>query len=405
MQDTPRGLRKHIVLIGRRNAGKSRLVNALSRQEVSIVSSRAGATTDPVEKTLELKPLGPVVLIDTAGVDDEGELGEKRVLRTLQILQRADLAILVTDGDRWGDAERQLQARLVAAGAPYVIARNKQELGLTEVERWRRGTGLGGDAPVVDVSAALGYGLDGLVASLASLAGLDEDRPLLGDLLPEGGQVLLVAPVDSGAPRGRLILPQAQAIRDCFDHGHICTVVTEKQLPLVLSRFTPDLLVCDSQVAGLVCRIVPAGTPLTTFSILMARFKGDLSAFARGARALASLKPGDAVLIQEACSHHAQKDDIGRVKIPNLLRKMAGGDLRLSFAQGKELAPYAADIKVIIHCGACVITGKQMERRQRMAAEHGIPMTNYGVAICCVQGLLPRALQLFPEALAAFENG
>lgn len=403
MQDTPKGLRLHIAIAGRRNAGKSRLVNALARQEVSIVSSKPGATTDPVEKTLELKPLGPVTLIDTAGVDDEGELGQKRILRTSAILQRSDLAVLVADGDAWSEVENSLLAELRTANVPCVIARNKQELGLMPREQWRQKYGLT-DIPVVDVSAALGQGLDELVENLASKAGPDADQPLLGDLLPEGGHALLVAPIDSGAPKGRLILPQVQAIRDCLDHGQICTIVTEKELPLAIARFKPGLLVCDSQVAHLVCRLTPPEVPLTTFSILMARFKGDLTEFARGAKALTKLKPGDAVLIQEACSHHAQKDDIGRVKIPALLKKMAGGELRLSFAQGKEISPYAEDIKAIVHCGACVITGRQMRQRQLLARERQIPMTNYGVAICCAQGLLSRALQLFPDALQAFEN-
>lgn len=400
MQNTPKGLRRHIAILGRRNAGKSSLVNALARQKVSIVSDAAGTTTDPVEKTMELAPLGPVVLVDTAGIDDEGELGRLRVARSLAILARSDLAIIVTDGGNWGEIEAGLARTLKEANVPYLIARNKCDLGGIPLP-----DGLP-EAAMLDISAKEGKGLENLVRELAILAGADDSqRDLVADLLPENGVLVLVVPLDTGAPKGRLILPQVQAIRNSLDGRKICVVCTEKEYPAALEKLAspPDLVVCDSQVVHLVEKQTPASIPLTTFSILMARFKGSLTAFAAGAAALERLKPGDSVLIQEACSHHAQEDDIGTVKIPALLDKKAGGRLDFRHAKGKELTPYAQDIRAIVHCGACVITRRQMLARQANAGP--IPMTNYGMAISLCQGILPRALQLFPEALAAYRRG
>ena len=391
------------MLVGRRNAGKSSLMNRLARQQAAIVSDRAGTTTDPVEKTMELAPLGPVVLIDTAGVDDLGELGAKRIDRTYAMLERADAAILVTDGDAWHEAEQELAMRLRKTAVPWLIARNKCEKGLAGQTEWRKLADIGEDVPVVDVSALTGAGMPALVSALADLATTEENRQLLADLLPPGGVVALVAPLDSGAPKGRLILPQVQAIRDCLDGQRMCLVCTEKEYSRVYQKLVvaPDLVVCDSQVVARVAQATPPDVPLTTFSILMARFKGDLAAFAQGAAALAKLCPGDAVLIEEACSHHAQKDDIGRVKIPRLLEKMAGGPLAIRHSQGKDCSGYAPDLKAVIHCGACVLTRTQMRRRQKRAGI--VPMTNYGMTISLAQGLLPRVLAVFPDALAAFE--
>lgn len=404
MHDTPKGLRRHIAILGRRNAGKSTLVNTLARQNVSIVSDTAGTTTDPVEKTMELAPLGPVVLVDTAGVDDTGELGRMRVDRSYAILRRADLAIIVTDGKNWGEEERTLADKLKAANAPFLICRNKSELGLPAQEKWRKENKIDADTPLIDICAKTGNALGEVVNALAKLAGADDgEKQLLADLLPENGVVILVVPLDTGAPKGRLILPQVQAIRDCLDGRKICIVTTEKDYPAGLAALVapPALVVCDSQVVDIVAAQTPQDVALTTFSILMARFKGNLTEFAKGAAALQNLKPGDAALIQEACSHHAQKDDIGTVKIPLLLKKLAGGELEIRHAQGKELIDYDRDIKAIVHCGACVITRKQMLARQKNAG--AIPMTNYGMAISLCQGILPRALQIFPEALAAYQ--
>lgn len=412
MLDTPKGMRRHIAVLGRRNAGKSTLLNALAGQDVAIVSPIPGTTTDPVEKTMEITGLGAVVLLDTAGMDDEGELGERRVDRSLAASRRADLAILVTDRETWGVTENQLAAKLVQRKIPFVVARNKMgspPAGARETTQlWREQAGLSGNVPVVDISAKSGDGLEDLILLLKDLnASLEaEATSPLADLVSADNLIVLVAPQDSGAPKGRLILPQAQAIRGCLDAGALCLTATDTGYPGCLRRLatSPHLVVCDSQVVRHVVANTPANIPVTTFSILMARLKGDLTTLARGAAALASLMPGDTVMIQEACSHHPQDDDIGRVKIPALLKKMAGGDLKIVFAKGKEMSAYEPAIKAIVHCGACVITRRQMLERQAEAEASGCPITNYGMAISLAQGILPRVLELFPDALAAFEE-
>lgn len=414
MRETPKGLRAHIAIAGRRNTGKSSLLNALSGQNAAIVSEQPGATTDPVEKTMELAPLGPVVFIDTAGNDDKGALGALRVERSMNILKRSDCAIIVTSGETWEEAEQALVKTLDEAGTPFLIVRNKLDLaptGFMESRAWAAKAGLPPDIPVIDISTKDGRGLEEARKALASLsASKDDAKPLLADLAPASGLVLLVAPLDSGAPKGRLILPQVQAIRDCLDGHCICMITTEDQFKNTLKKLAtqPDLIVCDSQVVKKICAEAPRHIPLTTFSILMARFKGNLPEFAKGAAALATLKPGDSALIQEACSHHPQKDDIGRVKIPRLLQNMAAGPLDIKFAAGKEITDYdkqnLKDVKAIVHCGGCVITGKQMEMRQNLARAHNIPMTNYGMALSLATGVLERTLAPFPEALQAFKN-
>lgn len=405
MQETPKGLRLHIAILGRRNAGKSTLLNTLARQQVSIVSPHAGTTTDPVEKTMELAPLGPVVFIDTAGMDDTGELGRQRIDRSRAIIARADMAILVTDGQEWGDAEKNLADTLLSQKIPFVVARNKIDSGAPLNESWQGFSILPAEVPVINTEVLHGKGIDKLLDALAALAGHDQaEKPLMSDLLPENGLALLVVPLDSGAPKGRLILPQVQAIRDCLDGERVCMICTDRQAASAISRLKPDLVVCDSQVARQAEALTPAEIPFTTFSILMARNKGNLEQFAAGAAALELLSSGDTVLIEEACSHHAQKDDIGRVKIPRLLKKMTGADLQFCHHQGKELAEYDDNIRAIVHCGACVITRRQMEARQQRAKEANIPMTNYGMAITLTQGILGRALKPFPEALAVWEK-
>lgn len=408
MIETPKGLRTHIAILGRRNAGKSALINAIANQQVAIVADKPGTTTDPVEKVMELKPLGPVVIIDTAGMDDPGALGSMRVERSAKIMRRADLAILVTDGDLWENAEKEISGKLLENKIPFVVVRNKQDKGSFEnKEKWLKDTGLPEKTPVVDISADKRLGLDNLLNALAAVHKEDADKPLLADLVPPSGVIVLVVPLDSGAPKGRLILPQVQAIRDSLDGRLICVITTEMEYPEALAKLksAPSLVVCDSQVIHKVAAQTPENIPLTTFSILMARFKGNLESFAKGAAAINSLKPGDSVMIQEACSHHPQKDDIGRIKIPRLLTKKAGGDLQIQMSAGKELAEYPDNIKVIVHCGACVITQGQMETRQQLAESCSIPMTNYGMTISLCQGVLERVLGPFPEALAAYKKG
>ena len=364
MTEAPKGLRLHIALFGRRNAGKSSLLNALSGQPVSIVSDTPGTTTDPVEKTLEMAPLGPVVFLDTAGLDDDGELGRLRAERSLEIMRRTDVALLVTDGRIWGRTEAAAAARLRSLEIPFVVVRNKADAdsGAKETtDAPDRPEGLDAAVPVIRASARNGLGLGEIRAAIESVAPESAlQPPLLSDLLPEQGVLLLVVPLDTGAPRGRLILPQVQAIRDSLDGRKICLATTDKDLPVALRRLkeAPDLVVCDSQVVHTVDRETPSDIPMTTFSVLMARFKGDLPALARGAAALGRLHPGDSVLIQEA----------------------------------------------VVHCGGCVITRGQMLARLRAATEAGCPMTNYGLAISLAQGVLARVLSPFPDALRAYRK-
>ena len=421
MNETPKGLRLHIGLFGRRNVGKSSLLNALTGQSLALVSATPGTTADPVEKAMELAPLGPVVFVDTAGLDDEGELGELRVARSLQVLTGVDVALLVSDG-RWGRAEADAAALLQKRGIPFAVVQNKADVASGAF-------GLPSEAlpegvTVLAASARKAQGLEAIRAALVKLAaqarGSEEQHSLLADLLPPEGLALLVTPVDSGAPRGRLILPQMQAIRDCLDGGKLCMVVTEARLSAALARLEkrPDLVVCDSQVVGLVASCLaeaarpdplapasePQPVPMTTFSILMARFKGDLTALARGAAALTRLAPGDHVLIQEACAHHPQQDDIGRVKLPRLLQKLAGGPLQFSWHAGRDFPVYDNTCKAVVHCGACVLSRRQMLARLEAAAEAGVAMTNYGLAISLAQGVLEQALTPFPDALGAFRE-
>lgn len=409
MNERPRALRLHIGLFGRRNAGKSSLLNALVGQDVAIVSPTPGSTADPVEKTCELAPLGPVVFLDTAGLDDAGAaLAAQRVERSLRAMRRVDVALLVLEGPRWEAVEADTAARLAAAHIPFAVVVNSRGPEGAEDAAWRPRE-LAATVPVLWASAREGWGLDGIRAALAQLApaGALRQPPLVHDLLPEHGTLLLVVPLDSGAPQGRLILPQVQTIRDSLDGRCLCMVVTGEQLPQALDALKqpPDLVVCDSQVVHVAARLVPPSVPLTTFSILMARAKGDLAVLARGAAALTRVRPGQTVLIQEACSHHAQKDDIGRVKIPRLLARMAGGPVETPMLSGKEFTEYAGDAVAVVHCGACAITRGQMLARLAEARSRELPMTNYGMCISLAQGVLERVLSPFPAALAAWRDG
>lgn len=402
-QPAPKGLRPHIALVGRRNAGKSSLLNALAGQSVSIVSEIPGTTTDPVAKIMELAPLGPVVLLDTAGIDDDGALGQQRVARTLNALRGVDAALLVVDRGEWGAPERELEALLKEQHIPYVVVRNKADLEASELAP--------GESPhstkaMISVSAKRRECIGGIVAALAGIlpeAALRQP-PLLADLLPPGGLAVLVAPQDSGAPKGRLIQPQVQTIRDCLDGRASCLVTPPEAYADMLQRLSapPELVICDSQVVRETVAATPPEIPLTTFSILMARLKGDLPTLAAGGAALEQLSPGDTVVIQEGCSHHPQADDIGRVKLPRLLRRLAGGEVDVTLAAGSGFFAYPAKARLVIHCGGCVITRRQMLERMAEASALNLPMTNYGVAISLAKGVLERVLAPFPEALAAF---
>lgn len=411
MQATPKGLRTHIAIFGRRNAGKSSLINALSNQSVSIIAEKPGTTTDPVEKTLEIAPIGPVVLIDTAGLDDSGEVGEMRVKRSRDVFKRTDLAILLLDGEIWDETEKEIYDNLMKSKIPFIIVRNKNDqIKFSSRDSWIKNNGLPDTLRIYDISAKSKTGLGNLLRGLAKLAEIslkDCEAPLLHDLLPQDGLVIFVVPLDTGAPKGRLILPQVQAIRDTLDGHCMCLVTSDATYSQALDKLKnyPDLVVCDSQVVESVAEKTPNEIKLTTFSILMARFKGELTSFAKGAAAIKKLKQGDKIVIEEACSHHPQKDDIGRIKIPRLLEKNAEAKLDFTFKAGKEPGDYPENTKLVVHCGACVLTQKQMKNRQNSAAELNIPMTNYGMAISCCKNVIERVLSPFPEALKYIEKG
>ncbi len=402
----PRGLRLHIGLFGRRNVGKSSLLNALAGQDVAIVSPQAGTTTDPVEKPFELLPLGPVVFIDTAGLDDEGALGALRLQRTRRVLDRTELAVIVAAEGRWEAFEEGLLTELAARSVPVVVAFNKGDLASPEAGVV---SGLDGRVvAVVTVSATTGAGLPDLRRALLGAAPPDWlDRPaIVADLVGPGELAVLVVPIDKEAPAGRLILPQVQAIRDLLDGDAFCLVVKERELREALARLTrpPKLVVTDSQAFLKVAADTPPGVPLTSFSILMARHKGDLAAVALGSLAIDRLRPGDRVLIAEACSHHAIADDIGRVKIPRWLTQYVGGELQFTHAQGRDFPEDLATYALVVHCGSCMLNRREMLTRLLRCREAGVPVTNYGVAIAHTLGIVERALAPFPGVLEAWRR-
>ena len=407
MQETPKGSRLHIAIFGRRNAGKSSLINALTNQDIALVSDVPGTTTDPVYKAMEILPMGPVMLIDTAGIDDVGELGLLRVERTMQVLNKADLAVMVVSGDGGvTNYERDLKEAVAKRGIPLVAVINKIDEALPpkmEIAAWQEELGLS----LLAVSAKTGQGMEELKKELIRQAPDDwEGAPIIGDLLTGGDLAILVVPIDTAAPKGRLILPQVQTIRDILDHDASCIVVKERELRSALDnlRHPPKIVVTDSQEFEKVAADTPEDVPLTSFSILMARHKGDLVTLAAGAKAIDSLKASDRILIAEGCTHHRQADDIGKAKIPRWLRQMVGGELEFEWVSGghfpADLTPYS----LIIHCGACMLNRREMLYRLAVAREQGVPIVNYGVLIAHIHGILSRALGPFPLARQAFEE-
>lgn len=403
--DTPKGLRLHFGLFGKRNAGKSSLINALANQNISIVSSVAGTTTDPVEKAFELSPIGPVVFMDTAGIDDVGDLGLARVQKSLSVLEWMDIAIVVCEAGTWGEHEENILKKTKANGTPTIIVFNKTDLHKIEPEQLQSLRSRG--YRVIETSAVNREGIASLRDAIIQtvLEKTEPDRPLMGELAKAGDTVLLVTPIDTGAPKGRLILPQVQAIRELLDAGAKCIVIKEDRITETLNELKepPQLVVTDSQVVLRVVKEVPEPIPVTTFSIQMAYSKSDLLEMAIGAAALTKLKSGDKVLIAETCSHHPLKDDIGRVKIPNWLKKTFG-DLDIEITVGKDFPMDLTPYKVIIQCGGCIVTRRHMLARLRQAKSQGVPMTNYGVTISYLQGVLPRVLACHPDAKAAFDE-
>ncbi|MDM7915239.1 MAG: [FeFe] hydrogenase H-cluster maturation GTPase HydF [Candidatus Eisenbacteria bacterium] len=404
MQRTPKGNRLHIGIFGRRNVGKSSLLNALTRQQVSIVSDVAGTTTDPVEKPMELAPLGPVLFIDTAGVDDTSDLGGQRVARTKAILDRVDLGILVAQAGRWEAFEESLLQELAAREAPVLVVLNKSDLGPPDLDLEERFRASG--VPFLRTAAASGAGIDRLREAIVAAAPEDfvNALPLVGDLVPPGGLAVLVVPIDKEAPKGRLILPQAQVIRDLLDHHAGSVVVQVPELARTIARLAaepPALVVTDSQAFAEVARQTPPEIPMTSFSILFSRQKGDLAEFARGAGTIAGLRPGDRVLIAEACTHHPIGEDIGRVKIPRWLSEKAGGALDVHISQGHDFPPDLRSYRLVVHCGSCMLTRREVLSRILKCRQAGVPITNYGMAIAWTLGVFERALRPFPGVLDA----
>lgn len=407
MDDTPKGSRLHIAIFGRRNAGKSSLINALTNQNLAIVSDVPGTTTDPVSKAMELLPIGPVMMIDTAGIDDVGLLGEMRVQKTLDVLHRTDLALLVIDPAMGvSEFEEGIVERAREQNTPIIGVINKVDLYTLdgEVNDWGQKLGV----PVVQVSAVTRQGIDELKKQMVRLAPADWTAPtIVGDLINPGDLVILVVPIDLAAPKGRIILPQVQTIRDILDHDACAAIVKERELKEMFRKLSsrPKLVITDSQVFPKVDADTPRDVMLTSFSILFARYKGDLEALVRGAKAIDRLKPGDKVLIAEACTHHRVADDIGTVKIPRWLRQYVGGELEFAWKSGGDFPPDLHKYQLIVHCGACMINRREMLYRIMVAQEAGVPIVNYGVAIAHLHGILPRALSPFLLVRAMLEEG
>lgn len=389
----PRGVRLVIALVGRRNADKSSLINALTGQETAIVSDTPGTTTDPVAKHYELLPLGPVTFYDTAGLDDEGELGELRIKATKKILYRCDVAVIVLGEEGMTDYERNLLALIRDMDVPCIVTWNKADL-RAEGAAMEEIPGV----PLINVSAVTGKGVDRLKSRIIGSAPPEyrQERLILGDLIREGDHVVCVVPIDLAAPKGRLILPQVQVLREILDCDAIGTVVKEREIEVALDgQRKPALVVTDSQVVMSVAGDVPDDIPLTTFSTLFARYKGNLDRLVAGASAIDSLKDGDTVLIGEACSHHDVADDIGRVKIPRWMTQYTGKDLRFEAYAGHDFPEDLERFALVVHCGACMLNRTEMLRRIAECERRGVPITNYGVAISKLQGVLNRVLRPF----------
>ncbi len=385
LNDTPSGERIHIGFFGKRNAGKSSLVNAVTGQDLSIVSEVKGTTTDPVSKAMELLPLGAVVITDTAGYDDEGTLGEMRIKKTNQILNKTDIAVLVVDSETGlTDTDRELSRLFREKNIPYITAYNKSDI--KEIECGEN---------EISVSSVNGTNIYELKEKIASLAVRETEKHIVGDLIQPNDVVILVTPIDAAAPKGRLILPQQMTIRDILDSDGIAVVTKEFQLAETLKKFPcPKMVITDSQAFEMVNKIVPENIPLTSFSILMARYKGFLETAIKGAEAINSLKDGDTVLISEGCTHHRQCGDIGSIKLPALVRKFTGREIDIKLSSGhffpEDLSPYA----LIMHCGGCMLNEREVKHRMQSAVSQNVPFTNYGMAIAYMTGILKRSIDI-----------
>lgn len=395
----PSGERVHIGFFGLRNAGKSSVVNRVTGQTLSIVSDVKGTTTDPVQKAMELLPIGPVVIIDTPGIDDEGTLGEERVRRALRVLEKTDIAVLVTDSTRGlQPVEQELIELFRKREIPFVIAHNKADLTSVPVAMPEN---------EIYVSAAADSNIRELKELIArAVKPTEPEKRLVADLLAPNDTVVLVVPIDSAAPKGRLILPQQQTIRDILEAGAISLVTRETELTRTLEslREPPRLVITDSQAFGIVDKLVPKNVQLTSFSILFARYKGNLRQAILGAAQLNSLQDGDTVLISEGCTHHRQCGDIGTEKLPNWIRRFTGKDVQFSFTAGNEFPEDVSKYALVVHCGGCMLNEREMQYRLRHSAERNVPMTNYGIAIAHMHGILDRALAPFPDLHQAWSS-
>ncbi len=426
LNQTPASERTHIGFFGRRNAGKSSVMNAVTGQNLAVVSDVKGTTTDPVYKTMELLPLGPVMVIDTPGIDDEGELGKLRVTKSRQVLNKTDIAILVVDGSEGMKQEDyEMQELFVKKNIPYLVVFNKADLtdGKTEkqsldnvsvngensnqaVEMDHAERGAVPAANVIRVSALTGAGIQELKDKMGSLKKADEEKDLLEGLVKLGDLVILVTPIDKAAPKGRLILPQQQTIRALLDHGCMTMVVRDTELADALKRLPnkPDLVITDSQAFGKVSKIVPTDIPMTSFSILFARYKGDLEQAVAGVSMLDHIEAGDKILISEGCTHHRQCNDIGTVKLPGWIQDYVKKDVEFCFTSGTEFPEDLSSYKMIVHCGGCMLNEREMKYRQAWAKDQKIAMTNYGILIAHVHGILKRSVEPFPAIAALLEK-
>ena len=398
LNETPSGERTHIGFFGARNAGKSSLVNAVTGQELAVVSDVKGTTTDPVRKAMELLPLGPVVIIDTPGFDDEGALGLERVKKTREILRTCDIAVLVVDASTgMTPTDRELLDLIRERDIPFLTVWNKTDLAAAQLVP--EGTAA--------ASSLTGDGISELKERLARLKPEREERPLAGDLVSPGELCVLVCPIDESAPKGRLILPQQQVIRDLMDHGAIPVVCRDTELEALLKKpgLDPALVITDSQAFRTVSAIVPDTLPLTSFSILMARYKGFLDTAVKGISAAGNLQDGDRILLAEGCTHHRQCNDIGTVKIPRWLRQYTGKELQIDTCSGREFPEDLTPYRLVIHCGGCMLTENAVLARMNQAIRQGIPFTNYGIAIAFMTGALERSLRLFPSLHSLLTGG
>jgi [FeFe] hydrogenase H-cluster maturation GTPase HydF len=388
LNETPAGERLHITFFGKRNAGKSSVVNAVTGQDLAVVSEKAGTTTDPVEKAMEILPLGPVLIVDTPGTDDVGDLGEKRVARSYREMARTDIAVLVVDGEKGlSDEDQDLIARFKAKNLPYLVVYNKADL--AEGNRSLK-------ANEIEVSAKTGWHIRELKDKLASMNPQIKEQPIIKDLVKTGDVVVLVIPIDASAPKGRLILPQQQVLRELLDIGAMGICCRETELPQTLEALThaPALVVTDSQAFKKVASVVPPAVKLTSFSILMARHKGFLKTAVQGVKQLYALQDGDKILMAEGCTHHRQCQDIGTVKLPHWIEKKTGKSLVFETSSGKGFPGDLRRYALVVHCGGCMQNAREIRSRMEEAVRQGIPFTNYGTVIAEINGILPRSLEV-----------